>query len=142
MAKISFSYFVEKITDPKTGKIIAQKVKPIIPIRLSVHRGNPSNFVNTLVDSGSDRNLFPKQWGDVLGINFRKIKPVQIIGIGNAIITAYPSPVNIWLDSKKYVTDADFSPQQQMPLLGRSGFFNLFKEITFDENNQYLHIEL
>lgn len=142
MAKISFSYFVEKITDPETGKIVAQKVKPIIPIRLSINRGNPSNFVNALVDSGSDRNLFPKQWGDMLGINFRKIKPVQIVGIGNVIITAYPSQINVWLEGKKYPTDADFSPQQQMPLLGRFGFFNLFKEVTFDENKQYLHIEL
>lgn len=101
MARISFSYFVEDIVNPSTGKVVSQKIRPIIPIRLSIHRGNPTNHVN-----------------------------------------AYPSQVNIWVNDKKYKTDADFSPVQQIPLLGRSGFFNLFKEVIFDENRQYLHIEL
>lgn len=142
MARISFSYFVEDIIDSSTGLVVSKKVRPIIPIRLSLHRANPSNYVNALVDSGSDRNLFPKQWGDILGINFKKIKPVKITGIGNSNITAYSSVINIWVNNKKYETDADFSPVQQTPLLGRSGFFNLFKEVIFDENKQYLYIEL
>lgn len=142
MARISFSYFIEDVIDPANGLVVSQKISPVIPIRLSLYRGNPSNYVNALVDSGSDRNLFPKPWGDILGINFKKIKQVKITGIGNSIITAYPSPVNLWINNKKYVTEADFSPVQQTPLLGRSGFFSLFKEVIFDENKQYLHIEL
>lgn len=141
MARISFSYFVEDKQDPTTGKVIGYIMRPYIPIRLSIHRANPSNPVNALVDSGSDRNLFPKQWGDILGINFRKIKPVQITGIGKITITAYPSKVNIWLNNRRYETEADFSPQQQTPLLGRQGFFSLFKEIIFEENKAFLHLE-
>lgn len=141
MARISFSYFVEDKLDPKTGQVIGRIMRPYIPIRLSIHRANPTNSVNALVDSGSDRNLFPKSWGDILGINFRKIKPVKIFGIGGSGIIAYPSTINIWIDNKKYETEADFSPEQQTPLLGRQGFFNLFKEIIFEENKGYLHIE-
>lgn len=140
MAKISFSYFVQDKLDPKTNQVIGYILRPYIPIRLSLHHSNPTNYVNALVDSGSDRNLFPIQWGQILGIPFKKIKPVQISGIGNVIITAYPSKINIWIDNKKYETDADFSSQQQTPLLGRSGFFNLFKEIIFEENKDFLHI--
>lgn len=142
MARISFSYFVEDKLDPETGQIIGHIMRPYIPIRLSIHRGNPSNAVNALVDSGSDRNLFPKSWGDILGINFRKVRPVKIIGIGKNEIIAYPSNINIWIDNRKYETEADFSPQQYTPLLGRQGFFNLFQEIIFEENKGYLHIEL
>jgi len=102
MPKISFSYFVQDKLDPQTGQVIGHILRPYIPIRLSLHHGNPTNYyINALVDSGSDRNLFPKQWGDILGINFRKIKPVQISGIGNIIVTAYPAKINIWVDNKK-----------------------------------------
>lgn len=142
MPKISFSYFVQDKLDPKTNKVIGYILRPYIPIRLSLHHGNPTNYVNALVDSGSDRNLFPKQWGDVVGINFAKIKPTQIIGIGNVSIRAYPAKINIWINNKKYESEADFSPQQQTPLLGRGGFFNLFKEIIFEENKSYLHITI
>mgnify|MGYP001591024877 CR=1 FL=1 len=142
MAKISFSYFVQDKLDPKTGQVIGHILRPYIPIRLSLHHGNPTNYVNALVDSGSDRNLFLIQWGQILRVPFRKIKPVQIVGIGKAIITAYPYRVNVWVHNKKYETDADFSSQQETPLLGRSGFFNLFNEIIFEENKGFLHIAI
>lgn len=140
MAKISFSYFVQDKLDPKTNQVIGHILRPYIPIRLSLFHGNPTNHVNALVDSGSDRNLFPIQWGQILGIPFRKIKPVHISGIGNSTVTAFPYKVNIWVNNKKYETDADFSPQQKTPLLGRSGFFNLFEEIIFEEIKGFLHI--
>lgn len=60
MAKISFSYFVQDKLDPKTKQVIGRILRPYIPIRLSLHHGNPTNYVNALVDSGSDRNLFPR----------------------------------------------------------------------------------
>lgn len=142
MARISFSYFVEDKLNPVTGQVIGHIMRPYIPIRLSIHHANPTNSVNALVDSGSDRNLFPKSWGDILGINFRKVKPVKILGIGKNEIIAYTAKINIWIDKRKYETEADFSPEQQTPLLGRQGFFNLFKEIIFEENKGYLHIEL
>lgn len=142
MPRISFSYFVEDKIDPATAQVIGHFMRPYVSIRLSIHRQNPTNSVNALVDSGSDRNLFPKSWGDILGINFRKAKQVKIFGIGNHEIAAYTAKINIWIDKRKYQTEADFSPEQQTPLLGRQGFFNLFKEIIFEENKGYLHIEL
>lgn len=141
MARITFSYFVEDKLDHQ-GKLIGHIMRPYIPVRLSIHHNNPTFPINALLDSGSDRNLFPKKLGDILGINFKKIKPVKIFGIGNHEIAAYTSKVNIWIDKRKYETEADFSSVQQTPLLGRQGFFNLFKAIIFEENKGYLHIEL
>ena len=64
-----------------------------------------------------------------------------IQGIGGVTITAYIGKINIWVGTKKYETEADFSPEQKLPLLGRNGFFNLFKSIKFDENRKILYIE-
>ncbi len=141
MARVKFPYLPIDIID-SNNKVISRIMRPYIPIRLSIFHSNPTNFVNALVDSGSDRNLFPKQWGDILGINFRKIKPLKIGGIGKIEIIGYSSKVNIWVNGKKYPTDADFSPEQQTPLLGRSGFFNLFSEVIFDEKIGCLYLEL
>ncbi|MBI2017887.1 hypothetical protein HYS92_02445 [Candidatus Daviesbacteria bacterium] len=47
----------------------------------------------------------------------------------------------IWLGNKSYETDADFSVKQNIPILGRDGFFNLFKSIKFDEKGQFVYIE-
>lgn len=141
MARITFPYLMLNNMD-STGKVIGHTMRPYIPIRLSLHHGNPTNPVDALVDSGSDRNLFPKHWGDILEINFKKKKATRIIGIGGVVINAYTSDINIWINGTKYETEADFSPQQQTPLLGRLGFFNLFKEIIFDEKIGRLSIEL
>lgn len=61
--------------------------------------------------------------------------------IGKGSIDAYSAKINIWLGTKQYKTEADFSPQQRMPLLGRDGFFNLFKSVKFDEIGQFVYIE-
>ncbi|MBI2338312.1 hypothetical protein HYU95_03975 [Candidatus Daviesbacteria bacterium] len=141
MGRVKFPYLPIDIFN-SSGKVVSRIMRPYIPIRLSIHHSNPSNIVDALVDSGSDRYLFPRQWGDMLGINFKKIKPIKIGGIGKVEITAYSSKVNIWVDGQKYPTNADFSPEQQTPLLGRSGFFNLFKEVIFDEKVGCLYITL
>lgn len=141
MSRITFPYLMFNNIDP-AGRVVGHTMRPYISIRLSLSHGNPTNSVDALVDSGSDRNLSPKQWGDILGINFKKIKATQIIGIGGVIINAYSASINVWVNGKKYKTEADFSPQQQTPLLGRLGFFDLFKEVIFDEKIGRLQIEL
>lgn len=141
MPRIAFPYLMFNNTNSK-GEVIGHTMRPYIPIRLSIHHSKPTNFVDALVDSGSDKNLFPKQCGDFLGINFKKKKVIQIFGIGGVEINAYTSDINIWINGTKYTTEADFSDQQQTPLLGRLGFFNLFKEVIFDEKIGSLYLEL
>lgn len=139
MAKLGFSYLPRPLIDSKKN-LVQEVFTPYVPIRLSYGHGNPTRLIDSLVDSGADRNLFPIQLGELLGINFKKISPKIIYGIGNAQIKAYSSKINVWLNNTKYPTEADFSPNQQTLLLGRRGFFNLFKTLTFDEHGRFLYI--
>lgn len=141
MAKITgYSYVPKNYQDP----IIHQNIQiyvPMLPIRISKDHGQISPLFDALADSGSDRNLFPMALANYLGIDFKKIKPNKIYGIGKDHIEAFPAEINIWLGTKKFEADADSSPQQNIPILGRNGFFNLFKSIKFDEKGQFVYIE-
>jgi len=114
MGKITgYSYIPQPFgVDPDTKRLI-EIYRPMISIRISKNHGQISPSFDALIDSGSDRNLFPLKFATSLGIHFRKIKPKQIAGIGKVIIDAYTSKINIWLDTKKYQTEVDFSPQHQ-----------------------------
>lgn len=135
-----YSYLPQPFQDPETG-IVGAIYRPMIAIRISKDRGQISYYFDALIDSGSDRNLFPIQFATGAGIRFKQIKPRKIFGIGEKYIEAYSAKINIWLGVKKYQTEADFSPQQMMPLLGRDGFFNLFSSVKFDELGQFVYIE-
>lgn len=140
MGKITgYSYYPLFSQDPKTDK---QRVKyyPLIQIRISIDYGLISYPFDALIDSGSDRNLFPLYFAKFLGITF-KGRPKKIYGIGDNFIEAYTAKISIWLSKKEYKTEADFSSQQRAPLLGRDGFFNLFKSIKFNEKGQFTYIE-
>lgn len=69
MQSITFYYVPNLIIDPKTQKQIGKVYRPFIPIRLSYNRKLVPFTVDCLVDSGSDTNLFPAQWGQAAGMN-------------------------------------------------------------------------
>lgn len=141
MGKITgYSYIPQVYKNPNTNQFI-QVYLPMISIRLSYVEELWSPPFDAIVDSGSDRNLFPMTLARYLGIEFRKVKPNKVYGIGKNYIKVYPAKINIWLGSKKYKTEADFSIKQNIPILGRNGFFNLFKYIKFDEKGQFVYIE-
>lgn len=136
-----YSYIPQPFgVDPVSNKLI-EIYRPMIAIRISKDHGPISLPFDALIDSGSDRNLFPLRFATSVGIQFKKIRHKQIIGIGKVIIDAYSANINIWVGTTKYQTEVDFSPQQQTPLLGRDGFFNLFKSVKFDEEGQFVYIE-
>lgn len=141
MARITgYSYIPQVYQNPSTNQFV-QVYLPMIPIRLSTGQGQTSPYFDAVIDSGSDRNLFPITLATYLGINFKKTKPNKVYGIGENYINAYPAKINIWLGAKKYETEADFSTKQNIPILGRNGFFNLFKSVKFDEKGQFVYIE-
>lgn len=140
MASLGFSYLPRLVIDAGTNRK-EEVFTPYVPIMVSYGHGNPTRPIDALVDSGSDRNLFPLQLGQLLGINFKKIRPKTIFGIGGIQLKAYTSKINIWVNNKKYPTEADFCLEQQTLLLGRYGFFNLFKEVKFDEKGRFLYLE-
>ena len=140
MARLKYPYLPRPVINQKTGKR-EEVFTPFVPVMVSINHANPTHPIDALVDSGSDRNLFPLQLGNLLGINFKKIKPKIIYGIGNIKVKAFTSKINIWLDNTKYSSEADFSLEQQVLLLGRRGFFDLFRKVTFSERGRFLYIE-
>lgn len=141
MGKITrYSYIPQIYRDPKTEKV-TEVYLPMVPIRVSYGYGKISSQFDALVDSGSDRNLFPALIATYLGIDLNSIRSKKVYGIGDNYIIAYPAKINIWIGKERYETEVDFSKKQQMPILGRNGFFNLFKSVKFDENGQFLYLE-
>ena len=125
------TYFPYISEDPKTGKKM-EVFRPTIPVMIS-YDGNPSWDFQALIDSGADRNLFPAKLGESIGIDIRSGKKRSILGIGGYKIIAYTHKVKILCAGKSFDTEIDFSYEHEQPLLGRDGFFNLFKHISFSE---------
>lgn len=141
MSKIQFYYRPEDYFDSKTNKT-GTIYKPVIPIRLQYGHRLVKIPVECLVDSGSDTNLFPADWGIAAGIKMEKGNKKLIQGIGGITLIAYRHPVKLWINSKKIETFADFSIHQSLPLLGRIDFFNYFPEVIFNERKRYTEVDL
>ncbi|MCX6706290.1 MAG: hypothetical protein NTV24_04295 [Candidatus Woesebacteria bacterium] len=131
-----FTYHPYPGKDLKTGEIV-EVFRPTVPIVVS-SKGIPSWEIQALVDSGSDRNLFPAKLGELIGIDIKSGDKRPIQGIGNSNIDAYTHKIKIHIAGYSFETEADFSYEQQSLLLGRDGFFNFFKKIEFKEKEKYV----
>lgn len=89
-----------------------------------------------MVDSGSVINLFPASWGVLLKIPIKSGQLQKIYGIGGVSIESYRHDAHFYIiDSKiNFRTYAYFSEKQNMPLLGRYGFFDMFKNVSFNQD--------
>lgn len=139
--KLVFEYFPTPTRDSETGKVF-QIYRPFIPIQVSADNEKTYAF-RALVDSGSDRNLLPAAFGVTIGLNIKNGIKRKIGGIGNSQILAYTWEIKLTvlgLSPATFITFADFSYEQQIPLLGRDGFFNLFRSIEFRERRKLLEL--
>lgn len=129
--------FLEK--DKKTQKITGEIFAPFIPVRITDGR-RLSSPLHALVDSGAARNLLPAAFGIQIGITVKKGRPVKLLGIADIEVTAFTHKIKMCLGLHVFDTEADFSFEQKIPLLGRNGFFNLFQTVIFDENFHQLRL--
>lgn len=134
-----YPYSLYLYPDPNTH-ILKEIYRPVMGVKISKGAGQPSLTFDAMVDSGSDRNILPAHLATEIGLSLDKRKIKRVSGVGGSIV-AYPAKINIWIGSKKYETEADFTSEQEIPLLGRNGFFNLFKSVKFDENKRLFYIE-
>lgn len=123
----------------KNGKLDVV-YKPIVFIKLSANHKLFPWPIKCIIDSGSDFNLLPAKIGEDLGLKIKSGEKILHIGIANVGITAYKHPVKLYLDGYSFNTDIHFSYDHRIPLLGRHGFFNYFKKITFNENALQLEL--
>lgn len=141
--KLVFEYFPTPTQDPETGQVF-QIYRPFIPVQISADNEKTYAF-RALVDSGSDRNLLPAAFGAMIGLDIKKGLKREIVGIGNSQITAYTWEIELVVlgsSPTTFTTFADFSYEQQIPLLGRDGFFNLFRSIEFRERRKLLELRI
>lgn len=139
--KFTFNYLPNPRKDPKTGEIIGQMFYPVIPIKVCYKHHIFKYLINSLVDSGSDRNLFPAEIGENIGIKIKNELSQEIGGIGGIKIIAFTHSVKIYLGNFEIDTFIDFSYDQKVPLLGRNGFFNYFEKIIFKEKDKVVELE-
>lgn len=114
---------------------------PIVPIKLSINHKLYPYTIRCLLDSGADFNLLPADIGASLGLKIKTGRKIEHIGIGNVGIVAYAHPVKIFVKGYSFKTEVHFSYDHKIPLLGRYGFFQYFKGITFNQNELKLDLE-
>ncbi len=141
MASLVFPYLPIPKKDPKTGEIIGQVHYPFIPVRLVYRHQLSRNPIFCLVDSGAERNLFPAFYGEQLRIKIKKGNPKVILGIGGIKIKGFTHNVTLHIDTLSFKSQVDFSYDHEVPLLGRNGFFDKFKEVIFKEKEKVLELE-
>jgi len=139
MKDVTFFYISEVGQDLTAGKIF-EVLRPKIPVRLSINHNVSKILVDCLFDTGADRNLFPAAWGRSLGLKIEKGKLVKTMGIGGKEIKAYTHPVVLFIQGQKITTEADFTYENNTPLLGREGFMNKFEDIVINEKKKFVRL--
>jgi hypothetical protein len=124
--------------------------RPVIEIVLRNLRDTtaPAIAYEALVDSGSDRNIFPAELAELLGINLTEAGTVRYVGgvVAGERRPVYFHPVEIelgGLGGPHFWTMVGFMPQfskHGYGLLGRKGFFDEFTFVKFKDAEHFLEI--
>jgi hypothetical protein len=140
---ISYTKLVIPASDVQPEKII---YSPMLEAFL-YYRKHETNFsFRCVVDSGADFCVFPAKFGELLGINIQKGRDVVSFGVGGReTLYFHTIKVGVLVNNQiwKFECNAGFSIKMNpkgVGLLGRNGFFDLFDEITFDQNKRILYL--
>lgn len=116
---------------------------PHVPIVIcSVKTHMMSGYIQAIVDSGADRNVFPAVIAENVGLKVKKGKKRPTIGVGGKRFDCYSHEFYIHINGVKIKAEIDFHYEpQQTPILGRKGFFNHFKTVTFNEKDRTVTLE-
>lgn len=105
-------------------------VLPLLSVRLK--NGRNELTVRCLVDSGASETLLSADIAELLGIDLTKAEEQSYIGIGETPIRGFSHKLMLKVSGfdEWIVVIAGFIPENEMPLLGHSGFFESY-EVTF-----------
>ncbi len=142
MKNVTFYYVPDANINNVTGKQVTV-LRPRIPLMLSMNHKMFLHKIEALFDTGSDRNLFPAIIAANLGIDVKKGINKKIGGIGvSKPIDAYTHTVKLFVGGINFVTEIDFSFDQNMPILGREGFMDKFPLIEVNEQKKFVKLYL
>jgi len=120
--------------------------EPIIPIDLPSNKLNTDFRILFLVDSGADYCLLPADLvgEEILGLNIKAGKKLEpgISGISGQALETYLCLVEFKVGGWKYKKEFAFAYGFKMPygILGRKGFFDLFKKVCFNQDKQEISV--
>lgn len=116
-----------------TGVEIGEIARPVVKILINYKHAKMIGPFSVLLDSGSDYNLFPAEVAIALGINLKKGIEKINEGIGGKRVKTYRhSGIKVFLEGHSFETTIDFGEGISVPLFGQQGFFDKFKQITFN----------
>ncbi|MEK7521713.1 MAG: hypothetical protein AAB599_02860 [Patescibacteria group bacterium] len=118
--------------------------RPFIPVCISIENRITEPF-RALVDSGADVNLFPAVIGLMAGIDVRRGEARKVMGIGGVELDTFYWKINLAIISRRpeiFETGANFCFEQIFPVLGRKGFFDLYKKVGFSEKRGVVELVL
>ena len=130
---------------PSRGDFSARvKYAPVISTILENKTSRLAFSFDCIVDSGADYCVFPAHLGELIGLNVELGERLPMYGIGGRE-TLYFHHIKIIMiienQALEFKCFAGFSKKMNLKgfgLLGRQGFFNLFKKIEFLENQREL----
>jgi len=116
---------------------------PWVPIR--VHRGEHTTpRMLLLLDSGADFCVLKSEIGATLGItDIRTGEPCQLRGLGRATVDSWFHDVEMEFEGRVFASRFALTndPLPLPGMLGRKGFFDQFKSVSFDENNRVVTLK-
>ena len=139
----SFTVPYSELRIPPRGSF-PQKIvhSPILQTHLSF-QGNPLGFLfSSVVDSGADHCIFPAEFGEKIGLNIQSGNHIPSRGLGGGdVVYFHRVTIQIILEKQswEFTSDVGFSRKMNqlgVGFLGRKGFFELFDEVTFYENQR------
>ncbi len=118
-------------------------LRPVIPVKLK--NKDLEIGYEILVDSGADLCIFDAQIGEIIGIDVKKGKPMEVFGVGGKVSIYYLHKVTIVVGGHSYNIEAGFMPNvagNVIPygLVGQKGFFDIFV-VKFDLLKERIEIK-
>ena len=112
---------------------------PIVPIKMLGKEGWMA--MEVYVDSGASFSIFGTDRADLLGIDYKRGRPVHLIVGDGGSLEVLLHKVSVEFAATEFVAEIGFSQQLGIAfnLLGRKSFFDRFR-ICFDDRHRRLDV--
>lgn len=130
-----FSFEPDLALDRVTGKWDFC-YRPYIFVELMYKKRRSSYPLRALVDSGSDHNIFPSEFAREIGLDYKNEIKYKTTTVNEYAFTVYGNRVKLVIRDTELETIIYFGDNVKIPILGRNGFFNYYKKVSFFVKNK------
>ena len=128
---------------PARGSFPAKTMySPRVRTFLSYRDKNQDVSFHSIIDSGADYCVFPAQFGENIGLKITEGDHLPSYGVGGKdTLYFHKIKINLVIEDETWKFDcfAGFSVrlnERGVGFLGRHGFFELFEEVSFNQNKR------